>query len=247
MSQCYPSLWIGTSLGSVLVLNLLISSSRSSQPVSVVSSGSIFRLHGEIMAIGFLDGNGELVPPPSERWEDQSRAGDEGSRAERQQGSIRLTHQITRSGHSASSNTLSSMGRQNTTSSLSSSSPSPGFDSGASSSDRQMVVMVSEAQARVVALPSQTCLYKKKFTDKSYVIRADIIRFKEQVPVLANYMANGRITVFSLPSLRVLIDVDCVALTERVARTLCFSQCGQAVYFSTPSEMEKLTLSSAMW
>lgn len=45
-------------------------------------------------------------------------------------------------------------------------------------SDRQFVVIASEKQARVVALPSQTCVYRQQLADSDFVVKADVISLK---------------------------------------------------------------------
>lgn len=44
--------------------------------------------------------------------------------------------------------------------------------------DRQFVVMASEKQARVVALPSQTCIYRQQIADADFTVKADVITIK---------------------------------------------------------------------
>jgi hypothetical protein len=44
--------------------------------------------------------------------------------------------------------------------------------------DRQFVVLVSEKQARVVALPSQNCVYRQQLADTAFVVKAEIISLK---------------------------------------------------------------------
>lgn len=44
--------------------------------------------------------------------------------------------------------------------------------------DRQFVVLTSEKQARVVALPSHNCVYRQQITDADFVIKAEIISLK---------------------------------------------------------------------
>lgn len=44
--------------------------------------------------------------------------------------------------------------------------------------DRQFVVIASEKVARVVALPSQNCVYKQIITEVSFVVKAEIIQIK---------------------------------------------------------------------
>lgn len=45
--------------------------------------------------------------------------------------------------------------------------------------DRQFVVLTSEKQARVVALPSHNCVYRQQITDgEGFVVKAEIISLK---------------------------------------------------------------------
>lgn len=71
-----PTLWVGTSLGSVVtvLIGLPDAEQRSSQPVVVSLVGAtIFRLKGAILALSFLDCNGALIPYSFESWRDESR------------------------------------------------------------------------------------------------------------------------------------------------------------------------------
>lgn len=59
-------------------------------------------------------------------------------------------------------------------------SPTPGASSSDTSmySDRQFVVIASEKQARVVALPSQNCVYRQQLVDTDFVVKAEIVSMK---------------------------------------------------------------------
>lgn len=49
---------------------------------------------------------------------------------------------------------------------------------------------------------------------------------------------------YSLPSLRPLIDINYLPLTDmRIARTFCFSNLGQALYLTSPTEIQRITYS----
>jgi syntaxin-binding protein 5 len=84
---------------------------------------------------------------------------------------------------------------------------------GDSFNDRQYVVIVSEKQARVVALPSQTCVYRQQLTDTDFVVKAEVISLRDSVCLLC-YVSNGHLAAYSLPSLRPLIDIDFLPLSE---------------------------------
>ena len=48
----------------------------------------------------------------------------------------------------------------------------------------------------------------------------------------------------SLPSLRPLLDVNYLPLTDmRIARTFCFSNLGQALYLTSPTEIQRISYS----
>ena len=64
-----------------------------------------------------------------------------------------------------------------------------------------------------MSLPSQTCAYKVKITETSQVVVADVVLIRDSV-CMACYMANGHIMTFSLPSLKPLMDVDYLPLTN---------------------------------
>ncbi|KAK3588352.1 hypothetical protein CHS0354_003282 [Potamilus streckersoni] len=217
-----PCLWVGTSLGSVLVILLNLpqqGDQRLTQPVIVSPSGTIFRLKGPIQNISFLDCNGTLIPKLSDQWRDQAKD----NREEK---------------------TLKQTPRQ-----TSQAAPKPRISPSSSTemSDRQFAILCSEKQARVVALPSQTCPYKVRISEHSFVVRADIVSLKGDCVCLACYIANGHIMMYSLPSLKLLLDVDFLPLTDlRIARTFCFSNHGHALYMCSPTEMQKLTYSAAL-
>lgn len=56
---------------------------------------------------------------------------------------------------------------------------SGGASGGADSfEDRQFTVLISEKQARVVALPSLNCVYRQQLSDSHVVIKAEITSLK---------------------------------------------------------------------
>ncbi|GAB1606340.1 syntaxin-binding protein 5-like, partial [Argonauta hians] len=217
-SYTCPCLWVGTSLGSVLVivLNLPSHEQRNVQPVIVSPSGTIFRLKGAILTMSFLDCNGVLVPDASVQWEDKSKLKIEPKDMAAQKSNAGAPYKKV--------------------------SPTAALET----CDRQFAIICSEKQARVMSLPSQTCAYKVKITETSFVVKSEIVSIKDSV-CLACYVANGRIITFSLPSLKPLMDTPFQPLTEiRVARTFCFSNNGHAMYLCTPTELQKVTYSAEM-
>lgn len=79
--------------------------------------------------------------------------------------------------------------------------------------DKQYLVIVSEKQARVVGLPSQICNYRQQIADSDFVVKAETVTMRDSVCLLC-YVSTGHLQVYSLPSLRPLIDVDFLPLSE---------------------------------
>ncbi|CAH0389310.1 unnamed protein product [Bemisia tabaci] len=240
-ASTFPTLWVGTSLGSVLtiMLNLLpAGDARQTQSVTVTPCGSIFRLSGGILTMSFLDCNGALIPYSYEAWKDESR--------DKQKTPTKL----------ASNSRMSP----------------PPSGSTEMACDRQFVVIVSEKQARVVALPSHNCVYRQQLVENDFVVKSEIISLKDSV-CLVCYISTGRVVAHSLPSLRPLIDIDFLPLadlsfqtrkpgivdpmlsiwgqqmfvnedTDQIARTFCFSNRGHGLYLCSPTELQKFTVSA---
>ncbi|XP_062293133.1 syntaxin-binding protein 5a isoform X2 [Scomber scombrus] len=109
--------------------------------------------------------------------------------------------------------------------------------------ENQYAVVCSDKQAKVISLPSQTCIYKHSITETSFILRADVVQMSQGVS-LACFCANGHIMTLSLPGLRPLMDVNYLPLTDmRIARTFCFTNLGQAMYLCSPTEIQRLTYS----
>ncbi|XP_075879363.1 syntaxin-binding protein 5 isoform X2 [Nelusetta ayraudi] len=109
--------------------------------------------------------------------------------------------------------------------------------------DSQFAVLCSEKQAKVLVMPSQTRIYKHNITETSFVLRADVVQMAG-ANCIACFCANGHIMTLSLPSLRPLLDVNYLPLTDmRIARTFCFSNLGQALYLTSPTEIQRITYS----
>ncbi|XP_050508304.1 syntaxin-binding protein 5 [Diabrotica virgifera virgifera] len=212
-STLTPTLWVGTSLGSVITIYITPPDvdSRSSQPVVVSLVGAtVFRLKGSILTMSFLDCNGSLIPYSFESWRDEQK-----EKRDRTPTRNNMRMSPTLGGDTVRSDNLS---------------------------DRQFVVMASEKQARIVALPSQTCVYRQQLADADFVVKAEVISMRVNV-CLACYISNGHLTTYSLPSLRPLLDIDFLPLSElRITRTFNFSNRGHGLYLASPSELQKFTL-----
>ncbi|DAA26051.1 syntaxin-binding protein 5 isoform X1 [Bos indicus] len=207
-----PCLWVGTTLGTVLVIALNLppgGEQRLLQPVIVSPSGTILRLKGAILRMAFLDSTGCLVPPAHEPWKEHNVPEEKDEKE-------KLKKRRPVSVSPSSSQEIS---------------------------ENQYAVICSEKQAKVISLPSQNCAYKQNITETSFVLRGDIVSLSNSI-CLACFCANGHIMTFSLPSLRPLLDVYYLPLTNmRIARTFCFTNNGQALYLVSPTEIQRLTYS----
>ncbi|CAB1331268.1 unnamed protein product [Coregonus sp. 'balchen'] len=203
-----PSLWVGTTQGTVLALALILpptGDQRLQQPVRVSSCGTLVRLKGAILTMAFLDSLGAVLPPSYEPWSEPNPPDEEKEKVRRRRPA----------------------------------SPPPTQEG----QDSQYAVVCSEKQAKVVGLPSQSCFFKHNITESSFVLRADVVQMAAGL-CLACFCANGHIMTLSLPSLRPLLDVNYLPLTDmRIARTLCFSNLGQAMYLTSPTEIQRITYS----
>ncbi|XP_063089101.1 syntaxin-binding protein 5 isoform X4 [Cavia porcellus] len=207
-----PCLWVGTTLGTVLVIALNLppgGEQRLLQPVIVSPSGTILRLKGAILRMAFLDTTGCLMPPAYEPWKEHNVPEE---KDEKEKSKKKRPVSV---------------------------SPS----SSQEISENQYAVICSEKQAKVISLPTQNCAYKQNITETSFVLRGDIVALSNSI-CLACFCANGHIMTFSLPSLRPLLDVYYLPLTNmRIARTFCFTNNGQALYLVSPTEIQRLTYS----
>ncbi|KAM4561634.1 syntaxin-binding protein 5-like isoform 9-T9 [Fundulus diaphanus] len=208
-----PCLWVGTSLGVVILIPLSIPmdhEERLEDPVTVGPSGAVQMLKGSVLRFAFLDCNGALIQSPYEIWRDQN-APEDPDRPRRR----KLVH-------------------------FSPSSSQDAFGEG------HLTVVCSERQAKVFLMPSQSCLFVHNITESSFVLRADVVSLCNSV-CLACFCANGHVMTLSLPSLRPLMDVNYLPLTDmRIARTFCFTNEGQALYLSSPTEIQRITYSQEM-
>ncbi|XP_017555400.1 syntaxin-binding protein 5 isoform X3 [Pygocentrus nattereri] len=202
------SLWLGTSVGTMLAISLSVPSTpelRLQQSVGISFCGSVVRLKGGIMRMALMDSTGSLQPPAYECWYDLNAPEEEKERTRRRRPASPPSTQENQDSHYA--------------------------------------VVCSEKQAKVVAMPSQNCVFEHNITENSFVLRADVVVMPAGI-CIACFCANGHIMTLSLPSLRPLLDVNYLPLTDmRIARTFCFSNLGQALYLTSPTEIQRLTYS----
>ncbi|GAB1300258.1 Syntaxin-binding protein 5-like [Apodemus speciosus] len=211
-STISPCLFVGTSLGMVVLISLNLPPSdeqRFTEPVVVLPSGTFLSLKGGVLTFSCMDRTGSLMQPPYEVWRDPNNT-DENEKT----------------------------WKRKLVMNYSSSSQEVG--------EHQYTIICSEKQAKVFSLPSQTCLYVHNITETSFILQADVVVMCNSA-CLACFCANGHIMIMSLPSLRPMLDVNYLPLTDmRIARTFCFTNEGQALYLVSPTEIQRLTYSQEM-
>ncbi|XP_055525222.1 syntaxin-binding protein 5 isoform X2 [Wyeomyia smithii] len=144
-SLALPTMWLGTSLGAVLTVSLSIpeQESRKSEAAQTSLTGPMFRLKGSVLSMSLLDCNGALIPYPFETWRDDVKE------AKRDKTPTKTTNKISPTNPDALC-------------------------------DRQFIVIASDKQAGVFALPSQNCVYKKTIVESDFVVKAEIISMREE-------------------------------------------------------------------
>ncbi|XP_061648526.1 syntaxin-binding protein 5-like isoform X9 [Phyllopteryx taeniolatus] len=209
-----PCLWVGTSLGVIILIPMSIPTDqeeRMEEPVTIGPCGAVLMLKGSVLRFGFLDCMGAHIQSPYEVWRDLNAPEDPDRPRKR-----KLVHY----------------------------SPSSSQDT---CGEGHLAIVCSERQAKVFLMPSQSCLFVHNITESSFVLRADVVSVWNSV-CLACFCANGHVMTLSLPSLRPLMDVNYLPLTDmRIARTFCFTNGGQALYLSSPTEIQRITYSQEMY
>ncbi|CAL8267638.1 unnamed protein product [Lota lota] len=212
-TQPTPCLWVGTSLGVVLLIPMSVPTEeeeRMEEPVTMGPGGAVLMLKGSVLRLAFLDLAGAIIPGPHEVWRDPN--GPEDPDRPRRRKLINFSPWSSQDG----------------------------------CADGHLAVVCSERQAKVLLMPSQACLFVHNITESSFVLRADVVSACNSV-CLACFCANGHVMALSLPSLRPLMDVNYLPLTDmRIARTFCFTNGGQALYLSSPTEVQRITFSQEM-
>lgn len=117
--------------------------------------------------MSFLDCNGALIPYSYEPWKDDNR----GESSKRDRNLLYRLHKEIICKHFS---ILCGIGTP-TKSGSNRMSPTLSADS---FSDRQFIAIISEKYARVIALPSQNCVYRQQIADSDYAVKAEIISLK---------------------------------------------------------------------
>ncbi|KAL1131219.1 hypothetical protein AAG570_010837 [Ranatra chinensis] len=238
-ASTFPTVWLGTSLGSVLtvMLNIPPVDIRPSQPVAVAPLGTMFRLKGCILTMSFLDCNGALIPYTFESWKDENRDKRTPSR-----GSTN-----SRMSPPASSGAEVNCDRQ--------------FVAIVSEKQAMVVALPSHnivwknqitetdfvVKAEIISLKDSVCLVcyissghitayslpsLRPLIDTEFLPLADL-SFQTRKPGIVDPM-------LSIWGQQMFVNED----TDQIARTFCFSNRGHGMYLCSPTEIQMFTVST---
>uniref|UniRef100_A0A1I8MY95 Syntaxin-binding protein 5-like n=1 Tax=Musca domestica TaxID=7370 RepID=A0A1I8MY95_MUSDO len=271
MLSVVPTLWVGTSFGSILTLVVSMPERevRKSQPVLVtINGGPVLRLKGAITSMSFLDAFGSIIPFSSEPWRDDSRD------AKKERTPTKSSSRTSPTFTPTTANTISNTSGGNVSSSASSSGISGSVSTGLDTiADRQYIVIASEKQTKVFDIANQCCVNRIQFSEMDFAVKAKTITMKDGT-CLATYLSNGHLMVHSLPSLKLLMDTEFLPLMDlsfqtkckqgivdpmlsiwgqqiivheditQISKIFCFSNKGHGLYMASPTEIQKFTISS---
>jgi len=211
---------VGTTLGSVIFVAINLpdrGDPRAEEPVVVSPSGTLFRIRGPLLTACFLDTSANTLTVRG--------------------GETPENIMVPMRPHSGSG-AATSVGQQQEDGGESNSPPM---------GDQQVVVFCTEKAAAVYALPSQRQMYCQTINESSSVVTASVINFGgvKFTPCLVCYTSDGFIKAYSLPSLRPMLDMYFTSMkSPRVGRTMTFSNYGHGLYFSNPTELQKISVSA---
>ncbi|KAI8116093.1 Syntaxin-binding protein 5 [Lucilia cuprina] len=265
-----PTLWIGTSFGSILTLVVSMPERevRKSQPVLVtINGGPILRLKGSITSMSFLDAFGTIIPFSYEPWRDDSRD------AKKDRTPTKSSSRTSPTFTPTTANTISNTTGGNVSTSASSSGISGSVSTGLDTiADRQYVIIASEKQTKVYDIANQCCINRIQLSEMDYAVKAATITMKGGT-CLATYLSNGHLMVHSLPSLKMLLDTEFLPIMNlsfqtkckqgivdpmlsiwgqqiivheditQISKIFCFSNKGHGLYMASPTEIQKFTIS----
>lgn len=112
---------------------------------------------------------------------------------------------------------------------------------------QQLLLIVSERQARVVALPSQQMIGKCILSIPA--LRADVVYMKTlDSHCLFVYFITGQVASYAIPSLRIIKEFEMEPLSNdfRIESNINFNLDGHLIQFASPSELAKYCANSSL-
>lgn len=198
--QC-PSLWVGTSLGTVALIGLSIppTEQRKNQPVLSNCTGTVLNHQHCILNITLLDKSGNIIISPFNFWRDKDSPNPDAKRTNI-------------SNFNVGTNT------------------------------RQHVCITTEKQIKVRVLPTFKSTYiVEPVSGDQFIVRAEAL-VVEGGNCISCLNTDGHLKIYSLPTLRLLLDVECgISLADyRMIRTFTVGKGGEATFLTSPTEIQRI-------
>ncbi|KAK6728924.1 hypothetical protein RB195_006158 [Necator americanus] len=217
-----PCLWVGTSAGASIALNLILPQDRLISTVVIAPSGTVVKLRGQVLYQTFMDQSFCLTSGASESYKETSKESKDSGSPEKT-----FTNRI-----------------------LTKASLSPTYSSSLDLAEDilQTLIIVAEFEVKVIALPSFSQLFVHK-CEEIPLVKAQATHVRGY-PVLMCLSADGKLIVLSLPSLRILHQAPflphSVEIEDAICQKISFSEHGLGIYMASPSEVEKYTICSEL-
>jgi len=198
--QC-PSLWVGTSLGTVALVALSVPTQeqRLSQPVLSNCTGTVLNHNHCVLDITLMDRCGNIVMPPFNFWRGKDSANPDANRTN-----------------------ISNLNVE--------------------TNAKQHVAVTTEKQIKVRTLPTFKTLHAvEPVVGDHFIVKAEVM-IVEGGNCISCLNTDGHIKIYSLPSLRPLLDVECgISLADyRMIRTFTVGKGGEATFLTTPTEIQRI-------
>nr|XP_039262730.1 syntaxin-binding protein 5-like [Styela clava] len=220
-STVFPSLWVGTAGGCVCAMELNQPEHRIDVPLMALPTGTIIQMKGSVVNCSFLNSMGVVIPSASKNWKDIKKLEKQNS-TEGTSNSKRSPDVSRRPHHHQSQSSLNG--------------------------DKHFMIVTSEKQVKVIALPAQSLLHVYNVPNEAGCILSSEVAVVQAGTCLLCHTSMGYILVLSLPSLSVLLSIDYLNPNDvRISQTLCFTPDAQAIYMPTPSEVQRLTCSVELY
>lgn len=113
--------------------------------------------------------------------------------------------------------------------------------------DQQVLAVATEKGVSVFAMPSQRLTGSSSLGEGISVVRASIVSWggAKNSPLILLFTTEGVIKGLSLPSLRVMLEVNLEPVNyPRIGRTLSLGTGGNGVYFTNPNQMQKFSVNA---
>lgn len=123
---------------------------------------------------------------------------------------------------------------------------SPTLNQDSAFGDRQFMVITSEKQCRIVALPSQNCVYRLQIAETDFVVRAEIVSMKGKWLIkmkllvtldgASQFLFRSRTVEQAITLDQLLIELQRVSYyRQRVSRLLRFQRSSHGFQFAESS------------